>query len=129
MPRKSIHISSLSHLTPIPAGTRVGPLVTCSVVSPFDPGTRNCPQSTDLQIENLFTHVGNILSEADAGWGDVARMTFYVAAGHDVFASLNGVWIKHFPDESSRPSRYSMTVPDDGSGISVCCDFIAYIDR
>lgn len=129
MPRHSIDIDSLSHLTPIPVATRVGPLVTCSITAPFIPGTRDVPENAEDQVENLFLHVGNMLKKAGASWGDVAKMTFYVVAGGDIFEALNAAWVEHFPNDASRPSRHSMTVPDDGSGILVCCDFIAFVER
>ena len=128
MPRHSIHIESLSHLTPIPVATRIGPLVTCSITAPFNPGTRELPPDIGGQIANLFHHVGAMLAEAGGTWDNVAKMTFYAPDPSEIFGALNAVWEEHFPEPASRPSRHTMVVPDDKSGIRVCCDFIAYIE-
>ena len=125
--RESLEIASLSHLAPIPVATRVGPLVTCSITAPFNPGTRTCPPSPTEQVVNLFTHVGNMLRAAGADWSAVAKMTFYAPDTATVMPAINDEWTKHFPDPRSRPSRHCMVVPPDGSDVLVCCDFIAYI--
>lgn len=126
--RKSIEIDSLSHLTPIPVASRIGPLVTCSITAPYSPGTRECPPGAEAQVANLFLHVSNMLSAAGGGWEHVAKMTFYAPDTGCVFDAINANWVTHFPDPASRPSRHSMTVPEDGSEILVCCDFIAFIE-
>ena len=126
--RKSIDIASLSHLAPIPAATRVGPLITCSITSPYNPGTRECPDDIAAQVENLFVHVGQMLEAAEATWEHVAKMTFYVVDLEVAIPALNQVWEDKFPDKASRPSRHSVSVADDGSGIKICCDFIAFCE-
>ncbi len=40
MTRRSIEIESFSHQNPIPAATRIGPLLVSSIIPPFDAGTR-----------------------------------------------------------------------------------------
>jgi len=121
--RKSIHIDGLSHLTAIPVATRIGPLITSSVIAPFDPGTRNVPKTLDAQIANIFRHVGAMLAAADADWRHVAKMEFWMpdpAAGR---AALETPWIEKFPDPSSRPSRHTHV----GEGPAVSASFIAYV--
>ena len=103
MARRSIDIDSFQHGNPIPAATRIGPLVTCSITPPFDTGTRNCPDTLEAQIDNLFLHVGKMLEGAGAGWDDVARMTFYVKDPGKSRDALNGPWVERFPDPASRP--------------------------
>ena len=66
MARTSIEIESLRHANPIPAATRIGPLVMSSITPPTNPGTRDVPAGLDQQIENLFTHVGQMLTGAGA---------------------------------------------------------------
>ena len=78
MSRRSIEIESFEHLTPIPAATRIGPYVTCSITPPYNAGTREVPETLEEQIDNLFLHVGQMLDGAGATWDDVAKMTFYV---------------------------------------------------
>ena len=73
MARRSIDIQSIQHSNPIPAATRIGPLVVSSITPPFDPGTRHCPESIDEQIANdemplpsyLILHSEAQLSEED----------------------------------------------------------------
>ena len=122
--RKSIHIEGLSHLTGIPVATRIGPLLTSSVIAPFDPGSRTVPKTIDAQIANIFRHVDAMLKAAGGDWQHVAKMEFWMpdpAAGR---AALETPWIEKFPDASSRPSRHTHV----GEGPAVSASFIAYID-
>ena len=123
--RKSIEIESFQHANPIPAATRIGPLVMSSITPPTDPGTRNIPDTLEEQISNLFTHVGQMLEGAGATWSDVAKMTFYVADPAASRAALNGPWLERFPDPASRPARHNLKVPSSGPA-QISCDFVAY---
>lgn len=126
MTRRSIEIESFVHSNPIPAATRIGPYVTCSITPPFNPGTRDCPETIEEQIDNLFTHVGQMLDGAGATWDDVAKMTFYVADPAESRVALNGPWEKHFPDPESRPSRHNLKT-GAGGPVKISCDFVAYV--
>ena len=64
MAQQSIEIESLSHLGPLPVASRVGPLVESSIINPFDPGTRDVPESFEAQAENLFIHIGQALKQS-----------------------------------------------------------------
>jgi len=127
MPRQSIEIDTFAHLNPIPAATRIGPLVVSSIIPAFDAGTRNLPESIDEQLDNLFGHIGKMLEGARAAWGDVAKVTFYVS-DIEVRDAINRPWVEHFPDESSRPSRYTQ-LTSSGGRPSVSCEFIAYVEE
>ena len=127
MSRQSIDIESFAHLNPIPAATRIGPYVTSSITPPFNPGSRDCPDSLDAQIDNLFTHVGQMLDGAGATWDDVAKMTFYVADPAESREALNGPWLERFPDPASRPSRHNLKV-DSAGPVKISCDFVAYVE-
>ena len=126
MPRQSIEISSFSHNNPIPAATRIGPLVVSSIIPPFNAGERKLPDTIEAQIDNLFLHVGNMLDGAGAGWGDVAKMTFYVS---DIKyrEAVNDPFTARFPDADSRPSRH-VQLAAGGGGPMISCDFIAYVE-
>ncbi|MDY7099920.1 MAG: RidA family protein [Actinomycetota bacterium] len=126
MARRSIEIASFTHQNPIPAASRIGPLVVSSVISPYDPGTRDLPATIEAQLANLFHHAGEILDAADAGWDDVVRMTFFVR-DLDHRAAINGPWLEHFPDPTSRPARHTQLVPA-GPGPLVSCDLTAYVE-
>lgn len=122
--RRSITIEGLSHLTAIPVATRIGPLVTSSVIAPFDPGTRNVPDTIEAQYANIFRHVDLMLREAGGGWSDVAKMEFWIpdTAGRD---ALETPWLERFPDDTSRPSRHTHV----GQGRVATASFIAYIEN
>lgn len=125
MTRRSIDIPGLSHENPIPVASLNGPLLVTSIISPFNPGTREVPEALDDKIANLFTHMGAILDAAGGTWDDVAKVTFFVK---DIAyrSSLNAPWEAKFPDPASRPARHTQVAAGAGS---IGCDFIAYIAR
>lgn len=125
--RRSIEIDSFAHVNPIPAASRIGPLVTSSIISPYDPGTRDCPVELAAQIDNLFVHVAQMLTAAGATFDDVAKMTFYVADPVASRKALNGPWVAHFPDEASRPARHNLKVPPADGPVLISCDFLAFV--
>jgi enamine deaminase RidA (YjgF/YER057c/UK114 family) len=123
MARKAIEIEGFRHANPIPAACRVGPLLVSSVVVGRDPVTNEMPGDVADQLANLFDHVGAILAEAGADWRHVARMSFYVP-DLSLREAINGPWLEHFPDPTSRPARHTQAA--DGPHVS--CEFIAYVD-
>jgi 2-iminobutanoate/2-iminopropanoate deaminase len=125
MARRSIEITSFAHSNPIPAASRVGPLLISSIIAPRDPAKESVPDSADAQLDNLFHHVGEILKESGADWTHIVRMTFYVPDGsyRDL---INRPWVQRFPDAGSRPARYTNVNP--GGGKIVTCEFTAYIE-
>jgi len=125
MTRRSIDIDSFAHQNPIPAATRIGPLLVSSIIPPFDAGTRKVPESVEAQIENLFTHIGNMLTEAGGSFDDVAKITFFVT-DIKVREQINDPWLKRFADPASRPARHTMVVT--GGGPAISCEFSAYIE-
>jgi 2-iminobutanoate/2-iminopropanoate deaminase len=124
MARQSFDIASFTHSNPIPAASRIGPLLVSSVIGPRDPGAATVPDTAEAQYANLFHHIGEILTAAGADWRHVARITFFVP---DVSFrdSCNPIWVEHFPDESSRPARHTQFV---AGAKQASCEFIAYID-
>jgi len=117
MARQSIEITSFQHVNPIPAASRIGPLLVSSVIAP--------PDTAEAQYANLFHHIGQILDASGAEWRHIARITFYApdAAFRD---SCNPIWVEHFPDADARPARHTQVVA--GTKV-VTCEFIAYIDN
>jgi len=126
MPRRSIEITTFAHVNPIPAASRIGPLVVSSIIPAFEPGSRTLPDAFDDQLANVFTHAGEILKEAGASWGDVIRMTFYVSdiANRE---GINDRWAALFPVADSRPARYTQLVPPSGKML-VSADLMAYVE-
>ena len=121
--RRSIHVDGLSHLTAIPVATRIGPLVTSSVIAPFDPGTRNVPKTIDAQVANIFRHVGAMLEAAGADWRHVAKMEFWMPDPVAGRTALEAPWIEKFPDAGSRPARHT----HKGDGPAASASFIAFV--
>src|SRR5205814_887062 len=97
MPRTSIEIDTFRHANPIPAASRVGPLLVSSIIPPRDPGGEGMPDDVGAQLTNLFHHVGAMLDAAGADWRHVAKMTFYVA-DIAVRDAINQPWTERFPD-------------------------------
>ncbi|MGD9754889.1 MAG: RidA family protein [Acidimicrobiia bacterium] len=124
MPRQSIEIDTFAHVNPIPAASRVGPLVCSSIIPPFNAGERKVPADIQDCIRNIFLHMGKMLEGAGAGWEHVAKITFYV---NDIKyrEELNAQFVEHFPDAESRPARYTALAPD---GPKVSAEFIAYVE-
>ena len=120
--RRSIDIQGLSHLTAIPAASRIGPLLVSSVIPPYDPGTRNVPDALEDQYANLFRHAERMLQGAGADWDCVAKMEFWTPTADK--GALDPFWIERFPDPASRPARHTHV----GHGTSARASFIAYIE-
>ena len=124
--RRSFDIASMPHGNPIPAVTRIGPLVVSSVIAGRNPATTatsaEVPEALADQLENLFHHAGEILAAAGAGWEHVVRMNFFLPSLDDR-AALNVPWLRHFPDPASRPTRHTQV----GSAPYAQCDLWAYV--
>jgi 2-iminobutanoate/2-iminopropanoate deaminase len=123
MGRRSFEVASMPHSNPIPAVTRIGPLVVSSIIASRDPGSSTVPDDVRAQLDNLFHHVGEMLAAAGAEWRHVAKMTFYLSS-LEQRAELNDPWLARFPDPSSRPARHTQI----SSGKYAQCDFLAYVD-
>ncbi len=124
--RTSIEIPTLGHVTPIPVAARIGPLIESSIITPYDPGTRDVPAALGAQVDNLFTHMGDILEAAGAGWADVAKVTFFTEDPGRTRQALNRRWLEVFPNPGSRPARHTMHSPAPGTA-EVACVFTAYV--
>ncbi len=121
--RRSIEIAGLSHRTPIPAASRVGPLLASSVIAPFNPDTRQTPSTATDQFANIFRHAGLILAEAGGDWRHIVKMEFWVpdAASRP---ALDPIWLAHFPKPESRPARHTHV----GQTNRISASFLAWID-
>ena len=125
MTRRSIDIDGFHHANPIPAASRVGPLLVSSVVAARDPGSDRVPDEPAAQIANLFGHVDAMLRAGGADWRHVVKMNFYVP-DIAVRALINAPWLDHFPDPAARPARHTQVAAEQ---TSVTCDFTAYVDE
>ncbi len=124
----SIEIESFKHQNPIPAATRIGPLIESGIIPPFNDGERKVPDSLEEMVANLFLHIGNILDVGGATWADVIKIMFFAedpGAAKDV---INRFWEAKFPDPASRPSRHTLKVPESGTKATIRCVMTAYVD-
>jgi 2-iminobutanoate/2-iminopropanoate deaminase len=124
MGRRSIEIEGFGHANPIPAASRVGPLVASSMIAARDAGSEDVPDEVEAQLANLFRHAGDLLREAGADWRHVVKMNFYVP-NLEVRAMINKYWLEHFPDPAARPARHTQVVAGQ---TSPTCDFVAYVE-
>lgn len=119
--RKSISIEGLSHKTAIPTASQIGPLLVSSVIAPFNPGTREVPETLAEQYANIFRHAEKMLQAAGGDWRHVAKMEFWTPTADK--GTLDPFWVEKFPDPESRPARHTHV----GVGDSARASFIAYI--
>ena len=124
MTRRSIDIDTFSHANPIPAATRIGPLVVSSIIPPFNPGERKVPKDFQDCVRNIYLHMGKMLEAAGGSWEHVAKITFHVS-DIEYREQLNDQFVEHFPDPASRPSRYTAIAT---GGAKVSAEFIAYVE-
>jgi enamine deaminase RidA (YjgF/YER057c/UK114 family) len=119
--RRSIDIESFRHSNPIPAASRIGPLLASSVITPRFPHSTEVPDDIVTQVENLFAHIGEILAAAGAGWEHVIKLEFTVPSLDDR-AVINGPYLERFPDAASRPARHTSVGTAQAQ-----CSFWAYV--
>lgn len=128
MPRTSIEIDSFRHENPIPAATRIGPLIESGIIPAFNEGVRKMPDTLEEMVANLFLHMGNMLDAGGATWNDVIKITFFAGDPGAAKDAVNVQWVEKFPDPASRPSRHTMKVPTSGDRPSISCVFTAYVE-
>jgi enamine deaminase RidA (YjgF/YER057c/UK114 family) len=128
MKRRSIEVEGFSHgAQPIPAASRVGPLVMTGGVYGLDPTTGKIPDDVAEQVRLMFMNLERILSAAGGTLGDVARMTVYVKAP-EARAAVNAEWVKAFPDPASRPARHTQQNDHLPANMLVQCDATAWAE-
>lgn len=128
MARISIEIDSFRHENPIPAATRIGPLIESGIIPPFNDGVRELPETLDEMVDNLFLHMGNMLEAGGATWDDVIKITFFTGDLAAARTAVNRVWLEKFPDPASRPSRHTQKAPTPSDKPMISCVFTAYVE-
>lgn len=127
MPRTSINIDGFSHGgLPIPAASRVGPLVITGGIHGLDLSGTD-PGDANAQVTRMFANLRAILEAAGASLADVVRMTIYVKSP-EVRNALNPVWIEAFPDEQSRPARHTLANEQLPGAMLIQCDAFAFVE-
>ncbi len=125
--RVSINIEGFSHGSlPIPAASRVGPLVMTGGIHGLDPTTGKIPDDITEQVRIMFANLQRIMVAAGGGFRDIVKMTVYVKVP-EARAAVNAEWTKAFPDPGSRPARHTLVNDNLAANMLVQCDATAYI--
>jgi 2-iminobutanoate/2-iminopropanoate deaminase len=127
--RRSITLEGYRHGDqPIPAASRLGPLLMTGGVHGTDRATGTVPDDLAAQVGNMFANLGAIVAAGGGTLDDVVKVTVFTA-GAEVRALVNAAWVAAFPDPASRPARHSRTVPSLPGNIRVQCAATAFIWR
>lgn len=127
--RRSIDIPGFGHGTrPIPAASRIGPLLMTGGVDGIDRATRTLPDTAEAQVRNMFDNLAAILAAGGATPEDLVKVDVQVTA-REVRDLLDQAWLVFFPDPASRPARHTRTAADLPKGRLVQCEATAFIFR
>jgi enamine deaminase RidA (YjgF/YER057c/UK114 family) len=126
--RRSIIVEGFDHGTqPIPAASRVGPLVMTGGVYGLDPATGRIPDDAQEQVRITFHNLARIMEAAGASLDRIVRVTVYVKVP-EIRAAVNAEWIRAFPDEASRPARHTQINEHLPLNMLVQCDATAFCE-
>ncbi len=124
--RTSINVPGFGHgQLPIPAASRVGPLVMTGGVHGSDENGQ-IPGDVAEQVRLMFWNVGRIMKAAHGGFESIVRMTIYVKVP-EARAAVNAEWVKAFPDGAARPARHTLVNENLAGNMLVQCDATAYV--
>lgn len=125
--RRSINIEGFNHgQLPIPAASRVGPLLETGAVHGMDPGTGNLPEDVQQQTKQMFENLRRIMTAAGGNLEDIARVTVFIAVPEARIA-VNEEWLRAFPDPASRPARRTLMEAHLPGSMVVQCEATAWI--
>ncbi len=125
--RRSIEVEGFNHgPQPIPAASRVGPLVMTGGMYGLDLETGTLPDDAAEQARLMFANLEKVLEAAGASFEAVVKMTIYVKVA-EARAAVNTQWLKAFPDPASRPARHTLVNDTLPGNMAVQCDATAYV--
>lgn len=125
--RRSIVVEGFNHgQQPIPAASRVGPLVMTGGVHGLDPATGKLPDGVEDQARLMFENLARIMAAAGGTMATIARMTVYVKVP-DARAAVNVEWLRAFPDPADRPARHTLVNETLPANMLVQCDATAWV--
>lgn len=125
--RRSVEVEGFSHgAQPIPAASRVGPLVMTGGVYGLDPASGTIPDDVADQARLMFANLARIMAAAGGSMGSIARMTVYVKVP-EARAAVNAEWLAAFPDPADRPARHTLVNEALPANMLVQCDATAWI--
>ena len=124
--RRSIEVTGVKHLNPIPAACRRGPFVVSGAISGADPATGKVPDELDAQCAAMFANVRRLIEAAGGTPEDIVKMTVWIA-DRALRPTLNKYWVEMFPDPHSRPARHTIAQGDLTPPMQIQCDLLAVI--
>ena len=124
--RRSIEVSGVKHVNPIPSASRRGPVVASGAISGADPETGKVPAELDAQCRNMFGNVRRIMEAAGGSPDDIVKMTVWIA-DRKLREVMNRYWVEMFPDPHSRPARHTVAQGDFAPPMQIQCDLLAVI--
>lgn len=125
--RRSIEVEGFNHgAQPIPAASKVGPLVITGGVYGLDPATGALPDDVTEQAVLMFANLARIMEAAGGSLESIARMTVYVKVP-EARAAVNSEWLKAFPDPENRPARHTLVNETLPANMLVQCDATAFV--
>jgi enamine deaminase RidA (YjgF/YER057c/UK114 family) len=124
--RRSIEVSGVKHLNPIPAASRKGLFVVSGAISGADPATGRVPEDLDAQCAAMFGNVRRLIAAAGGTPDDIVKMTVWIT-DRALRPTLNKYWVEMFPDPHSRPARHTVASTDLVPPMQIQCDLLAVI--
>jgi 2-iminobutanoate/2-iminopropanoate deaminase len=125
MSARSIEVAGLSHGgMPIPTAARRGGLLISGGISGTDPGTGSIPEDLDAEAAQVFVNIGLVLDAAAMTTADVVKITFFVV-DREMRSSINGPWVRMFPDPPDRPARHTLVQALPG-GMRMQAELVAF---
>ncbi len=125
--RRSIEVEGFRHgAQPIPAASRVGPLVVTGSIFGLDRERGAIPDDAAEQVRLVFDNLAAIMTAAGGSLDSVAKLSFQVRES-GIRPLVNDAWLACFPDAAARPARHVTANPDLAANILVQCEAIAWI--
>lgn len=125
--RKSIEVDGLHHAgNPIPAASRVGPMLVSSGINGMDSADGSIPNALEDQARLVFENIERIMAVAGGATTDIAKCTFFVRDKSSK-ADIDAHWNSMFPDEDSRPARHTLVYDHLPGPVLLQAEIVAYI--
>lgn len=124
--RRSIELEGLSHGDlPIPAASRVGPLLATGGVRGVDRETGVLAEGAAAQTRHMFANLRALIEAADADLESIVKITVWVT-DRATRRWIDEEWRAMFPNPKSRPARHLLTAALPGAML-VQCDALAFV--
>ncbi|MGF7234276.1 MAG: RidA family protein [Frankia sp.] len=113
-------------MNPIPAGSRLGPLLVTGAVRGVDRDTGVLPGHVSEQTRHAFANLRAVIEAGGGSVDAIVRVTVFADPGIDVRPAVNEQWIEMFPEELSRPARHLVRHELPG-GMLIQLEALAYV--